>query len=156
MDLLDRYRAGDHLAVWDELRHGQAEPTEAVAVCDATMQRVAENVDLIVDYLDSAGFRFAYPDMRRHPATPDDLQALDDLNSRLGAIPAALRSCLAIVGEVWLCGTWGGIPGVSVRRPSSAFRRRAAAASATVLTIQWDHTAVAIDGMAAVALAGPL
>ncbi|MGD0638130.1 MAG: hypothetical protein ABSA72_08855 [Nitrososphaerales archaeon] len=106
MDLLNRYRAGDYLTVWDELRNGDAEPTEAAAVCDATMQRVSENVDVIVDYLDATGYRFAYPDLRRHPPTPDDLHALDNLHARVGAIPSALRSCLAIVGEVWLCGTF--------------------------------------------------
>jgi hypothetical protein len=64
MTFLERYKAGEHVAVWDELtalgegvRH---EPyyADAVAVAAETMRRARHNVELIIRRLEARGYRF--------------------------------------------------------------------------------------------------
>jgi hypothetical protein len=64
MTYLERYQAGDHVAVWNELmalgdgvRH---EPyyADAAAVAAETMRRARHNVELLIRRLDARGYRF--------------------------------------------------------------------------------------------------
>ena len=61
---LERYQAGDHVAVWDELmalgdgvRH-EPHYADAVAVATETMRRARHNVELLIRRLDARGYRF--------------------------------------------------------------------------------------------------
>ncbi len=64
---LERYRAGEHVAVWDDLvalGKGVRQPryfADAVAVADETMRRARHNVELIIRRLDDAGYLFIPP-----------------------------------------------------------------------------------------------
>lgn len=108
VSLAARYGRGEHAAVWDELRHRPVSPADSAAVAEATMRRVARNVDIIVEQLRAAGWRWAYPEMARQAPADADIQAITILEQHLGPLPAALRACLMQVGEVWLCGTLPG------------------------------------------------
>lgn len=108
VSLAARYERGEHVAVWDELRRGPVSPADAAAVAEATMQRVARNVDVVVGQLRAAGWRWAYPEMARQAPADEDMQAITTLEALLGPLPPALRACLMHVGEVWLCGTLPG------------------------------------------------
>lgn len=61
---LERYQAGEHVAVWDELMAlgdgVRSEPhyTDALAVAAETMRRARRNVELIIQRLDAKGYRF--------------------------------------------------------------------------------------------------
>jgi hypothetical protein len=103
--LIDRYLAGDHEAIWEDIRARNAPTPDDAEVATELMRRVAHNVDLVVSRLAGIGWRWAYPDSRRIQPTSDDLTALGQLESRLGPLPLALAACLREVGEVWLCGT---------------------------------------------------
>ena len=94
--------------MWDELRDQAISPADAAAVAELTMRRVARNVDVVVDRLGAAGWRWAYPEMVRQAPTDADLQAVTAVEERLGPLPVAMRACLMYVGEVWLCGTLPG------------------------------------------------
>jgi len=87
--LIDGYLAGDHGAVWDDIRARNAPTPEDAAVATELMRRVAHNVEVIVARLDEAGWRWAYPDTRRPPST-EDLESLAELEERLGPLPLAL------------------------------------------------------------------
>jgi hypothetical protein len=106
--LAARYERGEHVAVWEELRRQPVGAADSAAVAEVTMRRVARNVDVVVDRLRAAGWRWAYPAMARQAPTDADLAAIAAVEERLGPIPAALRACLMHVGEVWLCGTLPG------------------------------------------------
>ena len=108
VSLAARYERGEHAAVWDELRDQAISPADAAAVAELTMRRVARNVDVVVDRLGAAGWRWAYPEMVRQAPTDADLQAVIAVEERLGPLPVAMRACLMYVGEVWLCGTLPG------------------------------------------------
>jgi hypothetical protein len=103
--LLNRYEQGELTAVWDEIRLGHADAQDAEAVAAATMQRVARNIDVIVEMLTDEGWRWAYPDLKRTSPTAADIEAIAELQQRAGPLPLALRTCLAEVGEVWPCGS---------------------------------------------------
>lgn len=108
-----RYRSGDHVAVWDDLRaFGSSGVPEnlredAEDVARETMRRVASNVDVLVDQLSSAGYAFAHPDEVRQAPTEDDVEAMAKAEAIIGPLPLALRACLEIVGAVDLCGDGG-------------------------------------------------
>jgi hypothetical protein len=114
---LARYRAGEHGQVWDELaRLGDAvrEPEvldEIQLVCDEMARRARLNVELIVDRLAGAGYRFHANNDEQTPRTPHippTAIAADHaawLQERFGPIPLTLLSWMRIVGDVWLVGT---------------------------------------------------
>ena len=108
VSLAARYERGEHAAVWAELRHQPVSAADAAAVAELTMRRVARNVDVVVERLHAAGWRWAYPELVRQAPTDADLAAITALEERLGPLPVALRACLMQVGEVWLCGTLPG------------------------------------------------
>lgn len=65
---LERYQAGERVAVWDELvalgegvRH-KLYYADAVAVAAETMRRARHNVELIIQRLAEAGYRFVSPE----------------------------------------------------------------------------------------------
>jgi hypothetical protein len=67
---LERYRAGDRVAVWDELvalgegvRHKRY-CADAVAVAAETMRRARHNVELLIQRLDGMGYRFVTMEAR--------------------------------------------------------------------------------------------
>jgi hypothetical protein len=114
---LDRYRAGQRNRVWHELRQlGAAvrEPglrEEALLVCDEMARRARQNVEVIIERLSSAGYRFHCNDDAQEPVTPHFPPAAgaaahaDWLAERFGPVPMTLLSWVRLVGDVWLVGT---------------------------------------------------
>ncbi len=115
----ERYAAGEHVAVWEELTAlGAAvrEPAllaDARSVAQATMARVATNIDRLIARLTENGFRFGvYPDGRDLPAAPPSrsrpdaalLADIDALERLTGPIPLSLRAFWKVVGTVSLIG----------------------------------------------------
>jgi hypothetical protein len=99
-----RYRDGDYVTAWDEACRNPG-TSEAEAVASEMMSRVARNVDVLVERLDAAGFRWADPEYRRRAPDRDDQLAVTAIESALGPLPLALHALLLRVGEVSLCGT---------------------------------------------------
>ncbi|MEV0383422.1 hypothetical protein [Nonomuraea sp. NPDC050643] len=105
-----RYRSGEHIAVWNDLRAFGATGVpdhlrdDAEEVARETMHRVSANLDLLVDHLSSAKYAFAHPAEIRHPPSADDLEALAKSETVTGPLPLAVRTCLEIAGSVDLCG----------------------------------------------------
>jgi hypothetical protein len=107
--LVVRYESGDHLAVWAEIDEGRATPEESARVADLMMGRVSQAVDLIIERLEAAGWLWAFPDApRRELPTSEDVEAVAAMEAQIGPLPAALRSCLLVVGGVFLGGTYPG------------------------------------------------
>lgn len=114
---LSRYRDGRRDEVWQELdllgdgvrADGFAE--EAQLVCDEMAHRARHNVELIVERLTNAGYRFHDNDDEQTPARPHtpptaDAPALIEwMEERFGPVPMTLSSWVRIVGDVWLVGT---------------------------------------------------
>jgi hypothetical protein len=79
---LERYQAGEHAAVWDELMSlGDAvrhEPyyKDAAAVANETMRRARHNVELLIQRLDAMGYRF----LDTVASAEDRLSQLDVMN----------------------------------------------------------------------------
>jgi hypothetical protein len=114
---LDRYRRGQRDLVWHELRQlGSAvrEPgrsEEAQLVCDEMAGRARQNIEVIVERLASAGYRFHSNDHEQSPVTPyfpptaASAEVVTWLEERFGSVPMTLLSWLRLVGDVWLVGT---------------------------------------------------
>lgn len=114
---LDRYRAGQRDQVWHELRRlggGVREPglrEEAMLVCDEMARRARRNVEMIIERLTSAGYRFHTNDYAQDPVTPHipptaaAAAHADWLAGRFGPVPMTLLSWVRLVGDVWLVGT---------------------------------------------------
>lgn len=118
-DLLSRYRAGEHEAVWNVLGTKALAANvrgDAQAVAAETMRRVRHNVDLLVERLNDEGFKFANPPS---PATQDangryacvralPLRSTDALIDRLeelaGTLPMSVKAFYREVGAVNLEG----------------------------------------------------
>jgi len=76
---LERYQAGDHVGVWDDLmalgegvRH-ELYYADATAVAAETMRRARHNVELLIERLDARGYRFL-----------DSVSSAEDRLSQLG------------------------------------------------------------------------
>ncbi len=122
---LDRYLAGEHERVWEELLSEGAGIREDVLYVDAlnvaheTMRRVSANCQTIVARLSSMGYRFdLYPDQTRRASTPFK-KPLAGINGRIdaierwegsGPVPLSLRAFWEIVGQVDLIGFHPGWP----------------------------------------------
>ncbi len=121
LPLLDRYLAGEHEQVWNELvavgetALGEDHAPDAVAVAYETMHRVAQNVGTIADRLNGMDYRFVYPGSegglfglrkpRVHspqvPPGADVRSKVAELESVIGGpIPLSLRAFFEVVGEV--------------------------------------------------------
>jgi hypothetical protein len=110
---LARYRAGEHVQVWREMREageavrdtGVAEHARAVAA--ETMTRVRRNVEAVRDRLAEAGYRFHVADEEVHvPPTSDTPAELDEFETVHGLLPLSLRAFYEVVGTVDLCQAW--------------------------------------------------
>lgn len=107
---LDRYIEGQHIAVWAELVGlGPAvrdEPTysEALAVAREMMTRSVHNIRLIVDRLNTLGYRFLDPDAVWQTPDPERISSLASLEHRYGPFPLVLRMWCELVGSVNLMG----------------------------------------------------
>ena len=115
MNYLERYRNGEYVQVWDELRAlGPAvrkEPhySQARDVAAETMRRVRRNCELLVDRLNSMGYVFGtYPDGSTGYYTEGPLVALDkekrsamvQLEREAGPLPISLVAFWQEVGLV--------------------------------------------------------
>jgi hypothetical protein len=118
MTLLERYVAGERVAVWDELvALGAAvrdEPiwSEARAVARETMQRARRNIDRLVGKLHAVGYSFRLPStFEAAGSTPArDAAARVREAERLvgGPLPLSLAAFYEEVGSVCLAGTHPG------------------------------------------------
>jgi hypothetical protein len=107
--LLERYRGGEHDAVWDELRRlgpmastsPQLAYAEAVAV--ETMARVRTNLERIVERLKSSGYRFIYPALTAPAARVDE--EIAKIEESIGVLPLSVKAFYRAVGSISLMGT---------------------------------------------------
>jgi hypothetical protein len=110
---LDRYLAGEHEQVWDELMAlGAAvreEPlyTDALAVAHETMRRARFNVEMIIERLRATGYEFYVPEFVYNPPPANIDRLVAELTHVAGAIPLSLQVWYELVGEV---GLWGSHP----------------------------------------------
>jgi hypothetical protein len=109
LPLFDRYVAGEHEKVWDELiafgPSVRADPhvADALAVAYETMRRVELNVREVMTRLHSIGYRFAYPDGVHDPPGRSVHRQIERLEKKTGALPLALRAFYEVVGMVnWM------------------------------------------------------
>ncbi len=121
LPLLDRYLAGEHEQVWNELvtigetALDDKQAPDALAVAYETMNRVARNVDTIADRLEGMDYRFVYPGsggglfgLRKAQAHRPHVPPGADVRSKIaeleglvgGPIPLSLRAFFELVGEV--------------------------------------------------------
>lgn len=121
---LERYLAGEHERVWDELielgARVREEPflADATAVAHETMRRVRHNLSLLIPRLDALGYQF-YGDPTMYTpnrsgrltipprlATPhEETRAhLDAVERALGTLPLSLRAFYEVIGAVNLVG----------------------------------------------------
>ena len=108
---MDRYRAGECVQVWDEIRALGATPQstpmgiDALEVAAETMRRARANIVEIVAHLEDLQFRFAAnsPLEALGPATT---ARVNDLESKLGgSLPLSVKAWYTYVGAVDLRGT---------------------------------------------------
>ncbi|HEY7984965.1 MAG TPA: hypothetical protein VID73_12395 [Ktedonobacterales bacterium] len=108
---LERYLAGEHAAVWDELAAlGPLAPgtplhAEARAVARATMTRARANVATLVQRLTALGYRFTSDALGPAPTpfappTAESLAALRALEEEYGPLPLALGAWYEVGGAV--------------------------------------------------------
>ncbi len=99
-DWLRRYRDGDHLRVWTEIRDAPERDHEAArAVAYEMMGRLRESLGVVCEELERVGYWFASASPCRPPAAAD-LAAMDSLEREIGPIPLALRAFYEVVGSV--------------------------------------------------------
>jgi hypothetical protein len=124
MSYLQRYLAGEHEQVWDELRALGAdvrrEPvlTDARAVAAETMRRVRRNCGRIAGTLRAAGYVFGvYPDGEERftegpliAPTAESRAEVAALAARVGPLPLSLEAFWDEVGSVSLVGMHPSLP----------------------------------------------
>ncbi|MEM7155009.1 MAG: hypothetical protein AAF799_19330 [Myxococcota bacterium] len=117
MTLLERYLAGEHQEVWEDIYDVAATPevvADVQAVAAETMRRVRANLEKIVARLEAEEFEFHDPAAALCPPSPKVatlLQEVDDKISRLRVdefpgrpLPPSVRAFYEIVGSVNLTG----------------------------------------------------
>jgi hypothetical protein len=90
----ERYQAGDHITVWNDLmslgeavRH-EFYANDAIAVAHETMRRARHNIETLIQRLDAMGYRF-----NDHAASAEDeLSRLDAMNQISASIDARFGS----------------------------------------------------------------
>jgi hypothetical protein len=104
--LVERYRQGDHVAVWDELRAlgslGSAPAAlraEVAEVARLTMERAAVNVDTLFGRLTEMGYTFCCAEPRTRPG-PESVAIRAFLRQHVGAIPDSFDAWLSHVGNI--------------------------------------------------------
>ncbi len=107
---LDRYLAGEHEQVWDELLalgaavREQPLYADALAVARETMRRARFNVETIVGKLRKNGYIFeSYRPYRK--ATSVDIARITELEIRVGLLPLSVRAWYELVSAVDLGGS---------------------------------------------------
>lgn len=103
-DLLARYRAGEHAAVWNELRAHEAIAgdcrAEALAVATETMTRVACCADLLAERLARRGWTALWGTFHCMPS-PGDAAIIHDIEQFTGApLPPSLLAFWNTVGGI--------------------------------------------------------
>jgi hypothetical protein len=105
--LLSRYKAGEFQAVWREIREvgavGEDFRQEVIEVAVATMQRVAQNADLISGRLKAQGWKPLSGDLvglRTQPTASDDqvIRRIEDISGAL--LPPSLLAFWKHVGGI--------------------------------------------------------
>lgn len=125
MTLLERYRAGEQLAVWDELIargdevRSDALREQAEGVAAELVQRAVSNIELVISRLKRRGFRFTGEPLAP-PAADADRQAAQ-LEQLLGPMPLVLRAWYRAAGRVDLRGTAAGWEPPGPLRPGSSY-----------------------------------
>jgi hypothetical protein len=119
---LDRYLAGEHERVWEELTslgdQVRDEPTccDALAVARETMRRVRLNIELLVSRLTRLRYQFGYDHLRAEadwarrqpkvfvPARQLAADMLSAFEKRIGTLPLSLYAWYETVEEVSFVG----------------------------------------------------
>lgn len=103
-DLLARYRRGEFVAVWNELRGyeslGGELLKEAQAVANETMRRVAHNADLLAERLADSGWKPLYGKLRSKPRASDKKVMLQTEEITGAPLPVSLRAFWEVVGGI--------------------------------------------------------
>lgn len=114
---LSRYRDGQRQQVWHEFRQLGAAirdsdlADEAQLVCDEMAIRARHNVEVIVERLHRAGYRFHSNDDDQTPQAPHFAPSPTAsehaawLEASFGPVPMTVLSWVRHVGDVWLVGT---------------------------------------------------
>ena len=108
MDYLNRYQAGEHEQVWDELMSfGTMDSTkvdyqQAVAVAHETMSRARHNIDSIVVKLNKDHYR---PKPKHTLPGIKVAEEIKRMEAIVGPLPLSLRLWYELVGEVDLGGS---------------------------------------------------
>jgi hypothetical protein len=104
---LQRYDAGERLAVWQELHafgplrhHSQDVRDDVAAVAERTIGRAAENLRTILDRLSDLGYRFDPPEYLLVPVGGSRASAITSLLDRVGGLPPTLTAALHTIGDV--------------------------------------------------------
>jgi hypothetical protein len=103
---LDRYKAGDHEAVWRELRLQGAEVrreplrSQALDVCRELVDRAYENAVALRGRLLDLGYMFAHPDAVLVPTTTNDARALSDIEAEVGLLPLVAEAWYSVIASL--------------------------------------------------------
>jgi hypothetical protein len=106
---LDRYLAGEHVAVWSELvalgDKVREEPlrAEAVRVCEVIVRHARFNLRTLHARLLEMGYQFADPDAALVDAGPDATAKIEEIEQELGALPLIARAWYGILGSLNFC-----------------------------------------------------
>src|SRR4051812_6441180 len=92
-----RFLAGEHRAVWDELGRLRVVPADlaqdVAAVARETMRRVARHVNRIAEALDGLGFVLSDPRIPVHEEPGDaDRAEVERLDVEIGGLPYAFAA----------------------------------------------------------------
>ena len=103
-DLLTRYKSGEFVRVWEDLRAQQAIARdlrqEAEAVAEETMRRVAHNLDLLASRFEAKGWVALTDELRTRP-NPDDRAVFTEIDRiTKSPIPPSLLAFWREVGGV--------------------------------------------------------
>jgi hypothetical protein len=108
LPLFDRYVAGEHDRVWNELVvlgpavREDPHAADALAVAYETMRRVEANVRTITERLQAIGYKGAREQMHEAPGR-NVYKGIERLEKKTGALPLSLRAFYDVVGAVdWI------------------------------------------------------
>ncbi|MFF2789907.1 hypothetical protein ACFVT6_24670 [Streptomyces sp. NPDC058049] len=113
-DLIERYRAGEHERVWEELaaldrRPPKALAAQAEAVAMETMERVRCGLEAVVETLRAEAYPFHKKARALVPPPLDALRSVKRLERLTGGrLPLSLRAFYLVVGSVDLSGSEDG------------------------------------------------
>lgn len=104
---VERYQAGEHQKVWNELTalgsrvFGEGVHADAMHVARETMRRARHNIELLIERLHARGYQFAAEAMIK-----SDRASVDQLEREIGGpLPLSLRAFYEEVGGVSLMGS---------------------------------------------------